>query len=553
MGTAFFHGIQGDDPLHLKASACAKHFAVHSGPESERHTFNAIVDEKDLRETYLYAFRKLVDAGVEAIMCAYNRVNDEPCCTGNTLLRKILHDEWQFRGHVVTDCWALEDVWSRHKVLANSVEVAAAALKAGVNLDCSDLLQGDAVAAVRQNLITENEVDSALAGILRTQLKLGFFDPPQNNPYAQYGADSVANSYHAALARRMARESLVLLKNDGVLPVDRKKCTALMVVGPNAASLDPLLGNYHGVSDQAVTFVEGITRALDAGTRIEYDQGCDYSDTVHFGGIWASSNADMTVAVIGLSPVYEGEEGDAFLSQGGGDRKDLRLPLSEITYMKKLREANKKPIVAVITGGSAIDVAAIEPYADAVILAWYPGQEGGNALADILFGDASPSGRLPVTFYNSINDVPPFESYAMKGRTYRYFTGPVRYPFGFGLTYTSFAYEWAKEPASSANSSNDISFSVRVKNTGAMDGDDVVQAYVEYPPIDGMPVRELRAFKRVTVKKGSDSVVELRIPAAELRKWDSGGHQWKLYPGAYSICIGKDARDIVLRKALSVN
>ncbi|MEP6728154.1 MAG: glycoside hydrolase family 3 N-terminal domain-containing protein, partial [Bacteroidota bacterium] len=361
MGVAFIKGLQGTDNRYLKTSACAKHFAVHSGPEAGRHTFNAIVDEKDLRETYLYAFKKLVDAGVESIMCAYNRVNGEPCCTGQTLLQSILRTEWKFKGHVVTDCGALDDVFMRHKAIPTSIETAAAAIRAGVNLDCSNLLQHDVMMAIDQKLLTAQQVDSALAGILRTQIKLGFYDPAAMNPFSKYGADSIASEYHINLARTAAQQSMVLLKNNkNILPLNKKNYSAVMVVGSNAASLDALMGNYHGVSSKAVNFVEGITAAVDEGTRVEYDLGCDYSDTVHFGGIWAAGNADVTVAVLGLNPVYEGEEGDAFLAAGGGDRKSLSLPASHIAYLKALRKGNTKPIIVVITAGSAVDIAAIE-------------------------------------------------------------------------------------------------------------------------------------------------------------------------------------------------
>ena len=448
MGTAFVKGIQGNDKHYLKASACAKHFAVHSGPEAGRHTFNTIVDEKDLRETYLYSFKKLVNAGVESVMCAYNRVNGEPCCTSNTLLHNILHNEWKFQGHVVTDCGALDDIWLRHKVMPNAVDVAAAAIKAGVNLNCGSLLPDDAMKAIQQNLLTEKDIDSALAPDLRTQFKLGFYDPQSMNPFKNYGDDSVANAYHVELARKMAQQSMVLLKNkDHLLPLDKNKYNAYMVIGPNAASMDALLGNYHGVSGNAVNFVEGITKAVGAGARVEYDEGCNYTDTTHFGGIWAASNADVTIAVLGLTPVYEGEEGDAFLSPGGGDRLSLQLPASQIAFIKALRKGTKTPIVAVITAGSDLDLSSIEPYVDAIIYAWYPGQQGGNALADILFGKVSPSGKLPVTFYKSFDELPAYDNYAMQGRTYRYFTKPVEFPFGFGLSYTHFDYSWHKEPA----------------------------------------------------------------------------------------------------------
>jgi len=543
MGTAFIKGLQGNDSKYLKTSACAKHFAVHSGPENGRHTFNAIVDEKDLRETYLYAFKALVDAGVESVMCGYNRLNDQPCCTGNILLQTILRNEWKFKGHVVTDCGALDDIFMRHKVMPSGVEVAAAAIKAGVNLDCSGLLQKDVMKAIEQKLLTEKEVDSALAGILRTQFKLGFYDAATANPFYNYGADSVANAGHAALARTMAQQSMVLLKNNNLLPIDKKKYPAIMVLGSNSASMDALLGNYHGVSNRAVSFLEGITNAVDAGTRVEYDLGSDYSDTVHFGGIWAAGNADITVAVIGLTPVYEGEEGDAFLAAKGGDKPDMSLPAAHIAFMKALRKGNNKPIIAVITAGSAVDISAIEPYADAIILAWYPGEQGGNALADILFGRVSPAGRLPVTFYKSFADVPAYDNYAMKGRTYRYFNGKVQYPFGYGLSYTSFSYEWQKMPGNIRTAKDSISFSIKVKNTGSMDGDEVVQVYVEYPPIDRMPLKELKAFKRVHVTAGDETVVQISIPAADLQKWDMTTRSWKLYPGAYTIFAGGNSND----------
>jgi beta-glucosidase len=551
MGTAFIKGLQGNDPHFLKTSATAKHFAVHSGPEATRHTINVVVDEKDLRETYLYAFKKLVDAGVESIMCAYNRLNDEPCCTGNTLLRNILRNEWKFKGHVVTDCWALEDVWLRHKAIPNSVETAAAAIKAGINLDCSNLLQDDVMKAVRQNLLTPGEIDSALAPILRTQMKLGFYNDQSSGPFAKYGEDSVSNNYHKMLARKMAQQTMVLLKNDkNILPLDKSKYSAIMVVGPNAASLDVLVANYHGVSDKAVNFVEGITAAVNSGTRMEYDQGCDYNDTVHFGGTWASGNADVTIAVIGLTPVYEGEEGDAFLTTG--DKKTLDLPASHIAYMKALRKASNKPIIAVITAGSAVDVSSILPYADAIIFAWYPGEQGGNALADILFGKISPAGRLPVTFYQSLNDVPDFSSYSMNERTYRYYNGKAQYPFGFGLSYTSFGYSWAQQPAKINSLKDTLAFSVTIKNTGKMNGDEVAQVYIQYPNLDRMPLKELKSFKRIFLEKENSKTIQFKIPLQELQKWDLQQHQWKLYPGSYSVLIGSNSQDIKLKATVTV-
>ncbi len=545
MGSAFVKGLQGDNSRYLKAAATAKHFAVHSGPEATRDKFDAIVDEKDFRETYLYAFHALVTGGVESVMSAYNRINGVPNSINKVLLTDILRKEWGFKGHVVTDCGALDDVFSTHKTLPGPVETAAAAIKAGVNLDCSDVLQDDAINAVKKGLLTEKEIDDALITLLRTEFKLGFYDDPNLNPYHGYGADSVHNNSHIALARKAAQQSMVLLKNaNNVLPLKKSNITSLMVIGPNAGATDPLVANYHGTSTKTVNFVEGLTGAVGPATRVEYDLGCDYRDTVHFGGTWAAGNADATVAVIGLSPVLEGEAGDAFLSQTGGDKKDLSLPKSEIAFMKELRKSVKnKPIIAVITAGSDVDIDAISPYADAIILAWYPGEQGGNALADIVFGAISPSGHLPVTFYKSISNVPDYSDYNMKGRTYRYYNGPVQFPFGFGLSYTQFVYQQEGKLKTGYKLTDTIAVQVGVKNTGGINGDEVVQAYVEYPKIDRMPLKELKGFKRVSVNQGGEKSVIIKIPVADLQKWDMANHKWKLYPGDYKLILGSNSQD----------
>jgi len=276
--------------------------------------------------------------------------------------------------------------------------------------------------------------------------------------------------------------------------------------------------------------------------------GCDYKDTARFGGIWAAGNADVTIAVIGLTPVYEGEEGDAFLAEGGGDRKTLSLPAAHIAYIKALRKGTKTPLIAVINAGSAVDVSAIAEYTDAIILVWYPGEEGGNALADILFGKVSPSGHLPITFYNSLNDLPAYNNYSMKGRTYRYFSGKAEYPFGYGMSYTSFNYEWIKKPSINKDS---ISFSIKVKNTGKYDGDEVVQVYVQYPEQQGMPLKELKGFKRLSLKINEEDVAKFSTPLTELKKWDLEKHQWMLYSGNYKIAVGSNSADKKLTAVLN--
>jgi beta-glucosidase len=553
MGVAFVKGLQGNDARYLKASACAKHYAVHSGPEAGRHTFNALVDEKDLRETYLYAFHKLVDAGVESVMCAYNRVNDEPCCTSNTLLKKILRDEWKFKGHVVTDCWALQDIWDKHKVMKNSVEVAAAAVKAGINMDCSNMLQDDLMKALQQKLITEEDINAAITPSLRTQFKLGFYDPASSVPFNNIMAGKIHDPSHIELTRKVAQQSMVMLKNgNNLLPLQKEKIGSILVTGTNSTSADALLGNYHGLSSQLVTFVEGITEAAGPGVAVQYDMGSDYTDTVRFGGLWVSENSDVTVAVIGLTPVLEGEEGDAFLAPNGGDKASLDIPAAHIAFMRALRQRHKKPIVAVVTTGSAVNIAAIEPYADAIILAWYPGEQGGAALADIVFGKVSPAGRLPITFYASLTDLPPYSSYSMQGRTYRYYDGKVLYPFGYGLSYSTFEYSGSIAQKKTYTRTDSLKISVTVKNVGEMDSDEVIQAYIKYPQGERFPLIELKAFKRIHIPANKQKDITLSVPIADLQKWNIKKNEWEIIKGDYQVVIGAHSRDEKLAYSFKV-
>jgi len=546
MGVAFVRGLQGINANTLKAAATAKHFAVHSGPEEGRDSFNAMVDEKDLRETYLYAFNALVDAKVESVMSAYNSINGTPSSINSKLLDTILRKEWGFKGHVVTDCGALDGVFGSHHASTSNVATAAAAIKAGINLDCSTILQKHLVQAVQQNLLTEKEVDTALSKLLLTQFKLGFYNTAKKDPYQKYLVDSIHNTSHISLARKAAQQSMVLLKNKHqLLPIGKNQYESVMIVGPNATSYDALIGNYHGVSDKAVNFVEGITAALDPSTRIEYDLGCDYNDTVHFGGIWAAGNSALTIAVLGLSPVLEGEAGDAFLSKSGGDKGNIDLPASEIAFMKQLRASIKTPIIAVVTAGSNVNLAAIENYADAIVMAWYPGEQGGNAFADLLTGAVSPSGRLPITFYKSTLDLPNYTNYAMHGRTYRYFQGPVQYPFGYGLSYASFNYEVLSGKGASYKMSDTLAANIRIQNTSHRNAAEIVQAYIEYPNMDRMPIKELKFFKRVDIKKGQYEKVKVQIPVNDLRKWDLAKNKWVVYPGNYKLILGKNAKETI--------
>lgn len=543
MGVAFVKGIQGTDPARLKASAGAKHFAAHSGPEYNRHTFNAVADEKDLRETYFPAFKALVDAGVESVMCGYNRLNGVPCCTNPFLIQQVLKDEWGFKGHVVTDCWALEDIWLRHQVLPNSVVTAAEAIKAGINLDCSNMLQDDVQKAIDQKLITETDVDKALSLNLKTLFKLGFFDPQPNSPWAKLGEADIHSAGHVALARQAAAESIVLVKNaNHLLPLDASKLNSLLVTGANSGAIDPLLANYHGISSELVTYAEGIAKACGPAVAVQYDLGCNDTDTTRFGGIWASGMSDVTIVVIGLTPVLEGEEGDAFLAEHGGDKKDLSIPAAHLAFLKKLRASHNRPVITVVTGGSAVDLREIEANSDAVVLAWYPGEQGGNALADILFGKVVPSGRLPLTFYRSFDQLPEYESYDMHGRTYRYFEGVPQYPFAYGLSYADFAYLWKTAPAKKYKTGDKISITVEVTNTGKQMAKEVIPVFIGFPKTEGMPLTELKQFTKKEIAAGSTQTVSFDIPVWDLAKWDEGCGDWKVYPGEYEIRVGGDSK-----------
>jgi beta-glucosidase len=545
MGTAFVTGLQGNGQQYLKTAACAKHYAVHSGPESQRHGFNAVVNEKDLRETYLYAFNKLVKAGVSTVMCAYNQINGEPCCTAQSATKKIIRDEWKFSGQLVTDCGALYDILNTHKEMSRS-SLAAAAIHAGLNLECGGFLQQEIAKAIHDGLIKESEIDSALVPDLSLRFRLGLMDQPMLNPYAGYNQDSIHNSMHVTLARKLAEESMVMLKNNGILPLERKKFHSIMVVGANASSLDVLLGSYHGINGNMVSFAEGIATEAGADIAVQYDQGYDNKDSLHFGGIWAAGISDLTIAVIGLSPVMEGEEGDAFLSESGGDRLSMKLPNAQLQYLKKLKESTKKPLVVVITGGSSIDLKEVLPYADAILMSWYPGEQGGSALGEIVFGKISPSGHLPITFYQSLDQLPPYTDYSMKGRTYRYFSGPVQFPFGFGLSYANCEYSWEQKLAARLGKQDTIRFSIQLANKSSYELRESVQVYIQYPSVPGMPKKELKAFKKILVPIRTENIAQFAIPVAELKKWNEKLHGWELTKGDYMLTIGKNAMEDIL-------
>jgi beta-glucosidase len=563
MAVAFITGLQGDDPKYAKAMACAKHFAVHSGPESTRHTFDAVVPERDFYETYLPHFEAAVREGkVWSVMGAYNSVYGEPACSSTLLLSDLLRKQWGFRGHIVSDCGAIFDIFANHKRVPTDEEGSARAVKAGCDMCCGDDYS-TLPKAVRQGLITEAEMDVALGRLLASRFRLGLFDPPEQVAYARipFGANDTGE--HHALALRAARESVVLLKNNGVLPLNRARLKRLAVIGTNACSVDMLLGNYSGTPSKPVTILEGIKATAGPGIEVIYDPGSPLavrkdapaipSPAAFAGATRAAASADVVIYVGGLNPQLEGEEMPVdYLGFGGGDRTDIALPAVQGALLKALH-ATGKPVVFVNCSGSAVAMVWAAEHLPAILQAWYPGGQGGQAVAETLFGDANPAGRLPVTFYRSTGDLPPFEDYRMSHRTYRYFTGKPLYAFGHGLSYTKFALTGAKLGSAKVDRSDSVRLAVDVKNSGQRDGDAVVQVYFRHvKPSQPQARLTLCAFTRVNVPAGKTVPVLLEIPVERFRFWDTATKSYAVEPGAYEILIGSASDNLTQTLSLAI-
>jgi len=706
MGVSFIRGVQGDDPAYLRAAATVKHFAVHSGPEPERHEFDARVSERDLRETYLPQFERTIrEAHPAALMCAYNRLQGAAACASDPLLRGILRGEWRFDGWVTSDCWALDDIYLHHKLVATVEEAAAAGLRSGTDLDCGSRVYNHLPDAVRRGLVAETSVDSAVKRLFLTRFRLGMFDPPARVRWAATPYAVVDQPSHRALAREAARASIVLLKNErGVLPL-RKELGTVAVIGPNADEWLMLLGNYNGVPRETVTPLAGIRRAVGPRTRVLHARGADLADgfttpqvvppavfrtpdgrpglrVEYFAGremrgapvavavdsaidadwhdrapragmdaddfavrwtgtirpaatgtyrlaalstvrfelylddslaarsiynyrdefgdprvvpaepvrleagrsyrvrvdahesygdaaiqlLWeaprgdlaaealaAARQADAVVMFLGLSPRLEGEEMKVEVPGfRGGDRTSLDLPAAQQRLLEQV-VATGKPVVLVLLNGSALAINWAQEHVPAIVEAWYPGQAAGTAIADVLFGDYNPAGRLPVTFYRGVDDLPPFDSYAMEGRTYRFYRGRPLYPFGHGLSYTTFRHANPRASLPALRGGDTATISVDVTNTGARAGDEVVQLYVAFPGSSvARPVRELKGFARVPLRPGETRTVRLPLAADELRYWDAARHAWVLEPGRVRIEIGASSADIRVATEIEV-
>lgn len=535
IGVSFANGLQGNDPKYLKVVATPKHYAVHSGPENERHHFNAVVSKKDLYETYLPAFKKCVQEGkAVSIMGAYNRTNGEPCCASKTLLKEILRDEWGFDGYVVSDCDAISDIHANHKVTNSPQESSALSVKNGCDLNCGSTYLS-LVTAVREGLISEEEIDIAVTRLFTARFRLGMFDPEEMVPYAKIPYEVNDCEKHRELALQTARESIVLLKNDNKLLPLPKSLKTIAVIGPTADSLEVLLGNYFGTPSKYVTPLQGIRNKVSANTEVLYTPGCELKGWSKHGfseAVTMAERSDVVIMVMGLSPRLEGEEGE-----GEGDRTHIDLPGVQQDLLEAVH-ATGKPIVLVLTNGSALAINWPEEHVPAIVDIWYPGEEGGTALADVLFGDYNPCGKLPITFVKSLDQVPPFTDYSMKGRTYRYMKETPLYPFGYGLSYTTFRYSNLEISKNQVSASENIQVQVDVENTGQYDGDEVVQLYVSNPDANCLvPIRSLQGFARIHLKAGEKKRASFTLTPQQFAIVNEEG-KLTVQPGKVQVSIG---------------
>ena len=534
MGSAIVRGLEGSDSHYLKAVACAKHYAVHSGPEGNRHSYDAHVSLYDLWDTYLPAFRELVTkAKVHGVMCAYNRLEGQPCCGHNELLQDILRNQWKFDGYVTSDCWAVSDFAKYHKTHSNDTEAVADAVLAGTDLECGDLYQ-KLQQGVERGIISEKEINVSLARLFEIQFKLGMYDPADRVPYSTIGREVIECDAHKAHAYKMAQESMVLLKNHkNILPLNPKKIKRIALIGPNMDNGSTLLANYFGVPSEIITPYKSLKKRFGNTIQIDTLTGVGIVQKLEGAPSFAqvaaqAKKADIIIFVGGISADYEGEAGDAGAAGYGGfasgDRTTMKLPAVQTELMKELKKTGR-PLILVNMSGSVMSFDWESRYADAILQAWYGGQAAGDAITDVLFGDYNPAGRMPLTTYMNDEDLPDFEDYSMANRTYRYFKGDVRYPFGYGLSYTTFAYQPLSN-ASVVKTGESIKVTTTVTNTGKRDGDEVVQLYVSHPQNGNtrVPLRALKGFKRIHLNKGESQTVTFTLSPEELALVDEKGN-----------------------------
>jgi beta-glucosidase len=557
LAVRFVQGLQGDDPQYLKTVATPKHFAVHSGPEDTRHYFNAVVSPRDLHMTYLPAFKAcIVEGQAFSIMGAYNRVNGEAACASPTLLQNILREAWGFEGYVVSDCGAIHDIYANHLLVKTPPEAVALAVKNGCDLECGCTYgipchYGQLAEAIEQGLVAEAEIDRSVKRLFTARFRLGMFDPPKAVPYSQIPYSVVDSPEHRELALEVAQQSLVLLKNqDSLLPLDQNAIKTIAVIGPNAAETLVLTGNYMGTPAEPVSVLAGIQTVVSRETEVIYAQGSEiigFSEAGFTEAIEAAQKAQVAVMVMGLSQQLEGEEGQQEGNPPGvrslGDRGNLSLPPIQEKLLQAVYETGT-PMILVLLNGSAVAINWANEHIPAILEAWYPGQAGGTAVANALFGLFNPGGRLPITFYRSSSDLPPFDDYKMENRTYRYFTGDPLYPFGFGLSYTTFTYRNLQITPEQIQPGDSVSIQVDVENTGQRLGDEVVQLYLKDVEASlPVPQLQLQGFSRIRLAPGEKQTVQFTLTAEQMSFVDDDG-QWVLEPGEFKVWLGGQQPDL---------
>ena len=559
LGESFVKGLQGDGS-YLKTAACAKHFAVHSGPEKERHHFDAKATRKDMWETYLPAFQACVEAGVESVMGAYNRTNGEPCCANTYLMEEVLRGKWHFEGHYVSDCWAIKDFHENHKVTRNAEESAYLALEKGCDLNCGCTYR-EIMPAYKKGDLPLSLIRRAAIRLFTTRFLLGMFDKTE---YDEIPYETIACKEHLALAKKAAEESIVLLKNDGILPLKKKKGMTIGVIGPNADSREALIGNYHGTPPRYITVLEGIQDYLGEDGRVLYAQGCHlYKDREEAlaqpddrisEAVSCAEHADVVVLCLGLDETLEGEEGDTGNSYASGDKLDLLLPPPQQRLLEAVAKT-KKPFIVCLLAGSAMDLNFADQEAAAILQAFYPGAEGGREVARLLFGEYSPSGKLPVTIYRDLTEMPAFTDYTMQGRTYRYLTKKPLYPFGYGLTYSDCVIDEIqpeKEYTYEDAVKDGIEIKVHVENRGSYDTEEVLQGYVKVQSPNEVLHPKLGVFARIHIKAGEGQWISLHISKTAFSTVTEDGE--RVYDGKKAqIFIGFGQPDERTAELLGVN
>ncbi|MCR5777710.1 MAG: glycoside hydrolase family 3 C-terminal domain-containing protein, partial [Lachnospiraceae bacterium] len=552
LGMAFVRGLQGEDLDNPKAAACAKHFAVHSGPEADRHHFDAKVSKQDLYDTYLYAFKRLVkDAKVEAVMGAYNRVNGEPACGSKTLLKNILRRDWGFEGHVVSDCWAIKDFHENHKVTGCEVESAAMAVNNGCDLNCGCVFE-KMIYAYKAGLVKEETIDAAVERLMEIRLRLGTLPEHHKSKYDDIPYEVLECKEHIDLAVEAARRSMVLLKNDGILPLKKGEYKTVGVIGPNSNSRIALVGNYEGISSEYITPLEGIKAYLGDDARVFHADGTHlWKDRMHGLGeardgfaeaMTVAEHSDVVIMCLGLDSTIEGEEGDAGNEFGSGDKKSLKLPGLQQELLEKIT-AIGKPVVLLVLAGSALDLSWADENVNAIVQCFYPGARGGKAIAELLYGEFSPSAKLPITLYRSDDDLPDFKDYSMEGRTYRYFNGSPLYPFGYGKSYSKITYSDASIDRTEGTAEDTFTVDFTVKNEGTYLQHEAVQLYVKDMEASTRVANwTLRKIANVELKPGEERRISFVLTKRDFAIIDEKG-RCIVEPGSFKIALGGQQPD----------